>query len=409
MSSEKILIVGAGLAGLTCAYWLDRKGLDFTIVESSESVGGRVKTDRHEGFMLDRGFQIFLTAYPEARKVLDYPALNFKSFFPGALVRSGDKFHRLADPIRQPMEIVPTLLSPVGNVSDKMLVASLRAGLLPLHQKGDTTLTALQQSGFSENMINEFFRPFFGGIFLEQNLETSSRMFEFLFKIFSDGDNVLPAAGMQSIPEQIASRLPGGSIQFNKKIERMNGNSVSFANGESKQFKAVVIACEEPEYKRLTGQAADLEFRSQTCVYYSSERPPFDEPLLVLNGEKSGIVNNFCVPSNVSSNYSPAGQSLMSASIVGTPEMSDEQIDEAVRSHLSSWYGRQVASWRHLRTYRIKYALPSQSPGAIAKVDRNYDTSPVFNCGDYKETGSINGAMASGRKVAEMIAKKYLQ
>ncbi len=408
MSSDKVLIIGAGLAGLTCANWLDRKGVEFTIVEGSESVGGRVKTDREDGFLLDRGFQIFLTAYPEAKRVLDYSALKFKSFFPGALVRSGDKFHRLADPVRQPLELVPTLLSPIGNVSDKMLVASLRAGLLPMHEKGDTTMTALKQSGFSENMINEFFRPFFGGIFLEQDLETSSTMFEFLFKIFANGDNVIPSGGMQSIPEQIASRLPSGCIQFSRKVESVNGNSVKFADGESRQYKAVVIACEEPEYRRLTGQSDRVDFRSQTCLYYSSERPPFEEPLLVLNGEKSGIVNNFCVPSNVSATYAPEGQSLMSVSIVGEPKMSDEQVDEAVRSHLSSWYGKQVSAWRHLRTYRVKYALPSQSPKDLAGVDKNYDTPPLFNCGDYKETGSINGAMASGRKVAEAISSKVL-
>jgi hypothetical protein len=166
----------------------------------------------------------------------------------------------------------------------------------------------------------------------------------------------------------------------------------------------VVIATEEPQYRRLLGQDPPPNFRSQTCVYFAAESAPFDAPILVLDGERDGIVNNFCVPSNVAASYAPFGKVLLSASLVGDPEMNDSDLERAVRKQLLGWFGTQVNDWKHLRTYRIKYALPNQSPSAISAHDRRYsDGSGIYACGDYKETGSINGAMVSGRKAAEAI------
>jgi predicted NAD/FAD-dependent oxidoreductase len=233
-------------------------------------------------------------------------------------------------------------------------------------------------------------------------------MFDFLFKTFAEGENVIPKTGMQAIPEQIASKLPAGSIKLKQKVIELNGTTVTMESGEQMHYKAVVIATEEPEYRRLMKQAAPKQFRSQTCVYYSADFAPIDEPILVLNGDKDGIVNNFCVPSNVSPNYAPAGKALMSVSIIGDIQLTEEQIDQSVRATLTSWFGNQVSKWKNLRTYRVKYALPDQSPQAKAAINHNYKTGPLlYNCGDYKETGSINGAMESGRKVAEAIIAEH--
>lgn len=184
MKLKPVLIVGAGLAGLACALELHNKGIEFVIHEASDGPGGRVRTDFVNGFQLDRGFQVYLTAYPEGRRVLNYEALNFGRFSPGAMVRLSGRFHRVMDPWREPFLALSQILNPVGSMKDKLLVARLRAVSLAgtpddLLQKPETTsMKALQGYGFSQNMIERFFRPFFGGIMLDSQLQVSSRMLE---------------------------------------------------------------------------------------------------------------------------------------------------------------------------------------------------------------------------------------
>ncbi len=219
-----VLIVGAGLAGLCCARRLQSQGIRFQILEASDAVGGRIRTDYVEGFRLDRGFQVFLTSYPEARQSLDYQALRLRPFQPGALVRYGGRFHELSDPWRRPLASLGSLISPIGSLGDKLRVARLRARVLKgsiedrFYDPELTTLGALQDDGFSASMIDRFFRPFLGGIFLDAELRTSSRMFQFVFRMVSLGSVCLPADGMEAIPRQLASALPPGSIRLGARV-----------------------------------------------------------------------------------------------------------------------------------------------------------------------------------------------
>jgi phytoene dehydrogenase-like protein len=409
--TKDVLIVGGGLAGLCCARTLDRHNIPFTLFEGSDNVGGRVRTDLLDGFILDRGFQIFLTAYPEAKEVLDYASLDFRPFLPGALVRLDGKFHELSDPLRRPGKILETAFAPVGTMADKMKVGLMKQRSMSTATMlrepgtaGKTTKEVLEQSGFSESMIMTFFRPFLGGIFLESELSTSASMFEFLFKMLSTGENVLPARGMQSIPEQLAGALPPEKIRLSQPVTRVEGRSITLASGETIEGSAVVIATEEPQARRLLGQWSLSAFRSQTCLYYAATEAPIDEPLLIIDGESGGPVNNFCVPSQVAKTYAPPGRALCSASVIGDPQMSGTELDELVRRQLGQWFGRQVKSWELLRIYRVKYSLPDQSPGAVAAVDHTYQSADgIYLCGDYKDTGSINGAMRSGRLAGEAV------
>lgn len=432
---DDVIIVGAGLAGLCCARRLHQEGVPFAVFDAADSVGGRVRTDFVEGFLLDRGFQIFLTAYPEAKAILDYTSLDFGRFYSGALVFSGGRFHRVADPIRHPAHAIETIISPVGTLADKLRVACLprfykdrepneellvSAGdqssamrSLPASREThcaetknhvSSTRESLRSKGFSDKIIEQFFRPFLGGIFLESNLDTRSSVFEFVFAMLASGDNVLPAAGMQAIPQQIASHLPIEKILLNQRVESISGTTIKLASGEQIHAPSVVLATEEPECCRLAWTRSPQTFHSQTCVYFATGTAPIDEPILVLNGDANGLVNNLCVPSNVSPSYAPVGQALVSASLIGLPPLEDKELVPAVKSELETWFGKQVASWHHLRTYRIKYAIPDQSKHALSMVDRRCRIAPhVYSCGDYKETGSINGAMVSGRKAAEAL------
>ena len=406
----EVIIVGGGLAGLCCALKLHQEGIPFLLLEASDGVGGRVRTDRIEGFLLDRGFQVLLTAYPEAQRVLDYNALDLHYFYPGAMVRFGGKFYRVADPWRHALDGMKGVFSPVGNIGDKVKVGRLRRKTMEgsiedlFRRPETTTLKALQEIGFSEKMIDRFFRPFLGGIFFDRELGISSRMFEFGFRMFSSGETALPAEGMGAIPGQIASRLPAESLRLNSRVESIQDRSVILSSGEKVAARALVLAAEGPEAARLVGEEKRPGSRSTTCLYFAAEEPPFREPLLVLNGEGQGPVNSLTVSSLVAPSYAPEGQSLIAVTIIGLPSLRDDQLTDFVRSQLAGWFGPKVSAWRHLRTYWIRHALPLQIPPLPDPTAIVHPVRPgLYVCGEFGNPASLQWAMASGRRAAEAV------
>ena len=411
MAGKTVLIVGAGLAGLSCARHLHRAGVAAEILEASDAVGGRVRTDEVDGFLLDRGFQVLLTGYPECRRLLDYAALDLRSFYPGAMVRLGGRFHRVVDPWRRPLAALAGAFSPIGSFADKLRVARLRRRLLatPLvelfSRPERTTRQALEAEGFSPAIVGRFFRPFLGGIFLEPRLDTSSRMFEFVFKMFSSDATALPARGMQRIPEQLAASLPAGTIRTGCRVARLDGRTLRLESSEALTADAVVVATDAAAAGELLPELADPGWCSTTCLYYAAPRPPVELPILVLDGEGEGPVNNLCVPSRVSPEYAPPGWDLVSVSVIDGGREGDE-MEQVVREQLRGWFGAQVADWRHLRTYRVPHALPAQAPPALASPERPVRLGDgVYVCGDHRDNASIHGAMVSGRRAAEAVLR----
>jgi phytoene dehydrogenase-like protein len=410
MRAPAVVIVGAGLAGLCCARELHARSVPFVLLEAADQVGGRVRTDEHEGFRLDRGFQVLLTAYPECRRVLDYAALDLHPFLPGALVRRGERFHRLSDPWRRPLDSIATLFAPLGGLADKLRVARFRAAVrgMSLQQIFErperSSREALKLRGFSDDFVESFFRPFFGGVFLERGLETSSRMLEFLFKMFSEGSAALPAGGMQAIPRQIAAALPAESLRTGARVESIEPGRVLLSGGESIAARAVVVATDGAEASRLVPRMAAPAFRRTVCLYYDAPVPPVRRAVLVLNGngESDGPVNHLAVVSQVAPGHAPAGRALVAANVVEprSAEPADE-LEPPVRRQLTAWFGSAVDAWRHLRSYTIPRALPALSPGAGREPSPGKDCPEgVFVCGDHTESGSIQGAMLSGSRAA---------
>ncbi|MBN2468970.1 MAG: FAD-dependent oxidoreductase [Deltaproteobacteria bacterium] len=410
MVNPDVIIVGSGISGLSCAFHLHRNGISALVLESSDGIGGRLRTDSKDGFLLDRGFQVLLTAYPEAKAVLNYEALNLHYFAPGALVRFDERFHRLVDPWRLPLKALSVLFSPLGSLSDKLRIARLRhqatsGSIAELFQRPESTaLETLKGLGFSENMINRFFRPFLGGVFFDSELSVSSRMFEFGFRMFSQGGTALPAAGMVSLPQQIASRLPEESIRTNAKVTKLQEKGVLLASGEAIFGKAVVLATEGPEVARLLEEKTIPASRSMTCCYFSALEPPLSEPLLVLNGEGKGPIVNCCVPSIVAPSYAPAGKSLIAATIIGVPMTSEQAIVTAVKNQLSDWFGPSVDTWELLRIYKIHHALPLQTPPTPNPLTTSVKKSSwLFYCGEYRSLASLHWALVSGRRASERV------
>ncbi len=412
LSSKRVLIVGAGLAGLACANALNAAGLQPLLLEKSETVGGRVRTDVLDGFLLDRGFQVFLSAYPEAGALLDKNRLQLHPFKPGALVFSNGRLHRVMDVFRQPQHLLSSALAPIGSLTDKMRVALLKFWLhhTPLdripHHPDLTTEDFLLQVGFSNEMIDVFFRSFYGGIFLERSLHTSSRMFEFTFKMFSEGHATLPAEGMAAIPRQLAARLPPNSIRLNQPVSHVQPNAVTLDSGETLSADAVVVATDVSHARQFLPNLPGPKpaWRAVTCLYFAAPQSPLREPIIVLNGTGTGLVNNLCVPSDVSPSYAPKGQALISATLLGHPE--GEALETRVRHELESWFGPQVQTWRHLKTDRVDRALPEQPPGKGMQAPGYLFHDGVFLCGDHLWSASIEGAIISGKNAAAAVLQR---
>ena len=411
MRDPDALIIGAGLAGLSCARQLRRHDFTVEILEASDRVGGRVRTETVDGFRLDRGFQVLLTAYPQTQLELDYGALDLHAFYDGALIRYDGDFHRIGDPFRHPLDAPRTLFSPIGSPADKLRVARLRRHLTResiatvMQRKERTALEALTERwGFSSSMVDRFFRPFFGGVFFDRSLGASSRMFEFLFKMFASGRTVLPAGGMEQIPKQMAASLPDDIVKLNTPVEAVEGQTVTQKGGGTREAPAVIVATEAPAADRLVGDVTPVEGRSTVCVYYAAPESPLDDPILVLDGDNAGPINNVIVPSDVAPGYAPDDRALVAAVVVGDPSESDADLERAVREQLIDWFGLEAGGWDHLQTMRIPYALPDQSPPFLQDPERTVRRrSGLYVCGDHRRTGSLNGAIASGRAAARAV------
>lgn len=406
MKKESVenLVIGAGLAGLACATRLHEANREVLMLEASDAVGGRVRTDRVDGFLLDRGFQVFLVAYPEATRVLNTEALGLKAFDPGALVWQKGELREVMDVFRRPSRLFATALSPVGSLRDKLLVGKLRARLLAKScdeiwkSKSVPTSEYLRDFGFSAKFIDDFFRGFYGGIFLERELATSSRLFEFTFKMFSTGSAALPAEGMQAIPEEMASRLPENTIRLESPV-RMVGEKSITTDDCTYEAKSIILAVDPSSAATLLGEIGEPDWNSTVCLYFSADEDPIGKPILALKGDRNGLVNHVCVPSSIAPSYAPDGKALVSISIVGDPEIDD--LESIVRRELVDWFGKDAEDWTHLRTDRIHKALPAITRGH----DQSAETvgNGVHLCGDYTTSASIDGAILSGMKVADKI------
>ncbi|MGI8770283.1 MAG: protoporphyrinogen/coproporphyrinogen oxidase [Acidobacteriaceae bacterium] len=426
-----VAILGAGLAGLSCAVRLEAAGLSVLILEANDAPGGRVRTDEQNDFRLDRGFQILLTGYPDADQQLDMKMLRLRQFAPGALVRRGGKFHRFADPFRDSMGAALGLLfDPIVSFGDKLRIARLRAhvnrGSIPelFTREETTTRQFLRGFGFSERMVARFFEPFLGGIFLERDLVTSSRYFQFLFRMFAFGSAAVPERGMEMIPRQLAVRLKADTLLTQTAATHLRREREGIVVETMQQGTAVgsvharrmVLALPEPQARTLLGTLGGhgkqlghepRVWNRTTTFYYAAHRSPVEGPILVLNGDgpDAGPVNHVAVMSEVSRAYAPPGAHLVAVSVVGqAPEgiAAMEKLERNVRTQLHRWFGAAATRWEILGGYPIAHALPL-CPHVEWQRCFPRVTDGIYVCGDYREQPSIQGALASGRRAAEAI------
>ena len=403
-AARPVVVVGAGLAGLACATTLHAAGVPVRVIEAGDGVGGRVRTDVVDGHRVDRGFQVLLTAYPEAHRQLDLDALDLRRFDPGAVVQLGAKRSVIADPFRAPGRIVASALSPVGNPIDKLRVALLRRRVRKVHpatllQGTDrSTLDELRAEGFSERMIDRFFRPLFGGIQLDPSLATSRRMFDVIFRMLADGDSAVPADGMQAIPEQMASRLPAGTIELGVRATGVESGRV-LTGDASIAARTVVVACDGPAAAALLG-LEPVASKPAGAVWFSAATAPADDRLVFLDGE-GGPALNVAIMSNVAPGYAPPGRATVVAAFPGVAE---RDLEHLARRTLRTWWGGDVDVWDVLAVQHIAHGQPDRGMPLHPKLPVRL-TDGLYVCGDHRDTASIQGALYSGRRCAEAILR----
>ncbi|MFJ9060506.1 NAD(P)/FAD-dependent oxidoreductase [Streptomyces sp. NPDC102409] len=398
-----VVVVGAGLAGLACALDLSAEGLRVDVLEASDGVGGRMRTDRKDGFLLDRGFQVFNTSYPQVKKRVDLRALRLRPFTPGLIARTSSGRMRVTDPTRRPGDAAQLLPGRVLPARDLAALAALTARdvLLPAKRLGRmtdrTASEALVRAGLSPRAIEDLLRPFLSGVFLEEGLETSARFLHLVWRSMVRGTLCLPSGGIGAVPAQLAARLPEGALRLGSPVAEVTDAGVLLADGVERPAASVVVATDAVTAARLLPGLAVPDGRTVTTYYHASARSPLSEPTLVVD---SGLaVLNSCVLTEVVPGYAPPGTALVSTSVLGAGPPGGEK---TVRARLAELYDTDTSDWETVAAYTVEGALPAmRPPWPLSRTTRFARGRHV--CGDHRATGSVQGALASGGRAAREV------
>ncbi len=405
-----VIVVGAGLAGLVAARTLTDAGLHVRVLEASDRVGGRVRTDEVDGYRLDRGFQLYNPAYPEGRRQLDHDTLRLRPFTRGAVLLLGGHRVKLADPRDVPRWSVNALRAPLGSIRQRVALAgylrrcaTTRASRLT-HQLDDTTASALASAGVAPAAIAHLLRPFLTGVFLEPDLVTSRRFLDVVLRAFMHGTPSVPAHGMGTIADQLASHLGDGTLAYNHPVRQVRARGVETDSG-ALTGRAVIVATDPRAAAQLLPQLPTPEMNGVTTWYHTTDDLGIADgrPVLHLDGEAAGPVVNTVVVSHAAPAYAPSGRALIASSVLGTGGAADDET--AVLHHASLLYGTSTQGWERVGVYRIPDALPAMMPPHDFRQAVSLGDG-LFVAGDHRDSSSIQGAMVSGRRTAQAVLSR---
>lgn len=426
--SEKLptVIVGAGVAGLTCAKVLAAAGREVLVLEAGERLGGRVRTDRDaDGFLLDHGFQVILEAYPALKRHVDLESISIARFDAGASIWTGKRRVPLADPIRHPTAIMRDLSSPIMSFGDKARLARLA-----LQVRGASWQTAskaagdaesdvsaeimLAAAGFSRDFFEHFARPFWGGISLDPSLAGSAGPLRFTLKMFLQGSAVLPRDGVQAVPDRLAEGLPAGATQLNQRVERLVIEDSRVVGvevaGEQVRASSVVVATDPQAARTLTGiESIPTDGVGCVTVFFSGRHDPGVGKRLVLDGTRRLSVNHIAPLSSVQPSYAPAGRHLIAAVLLGDrwlDERDDEKIARAANADVATMLSQPADEWSARRVVRVPFSQFAQPPGIFGGLpDPITPTKSLVLAGEAVVDSSLNGAMTSGERAAAAVLR----
>jgi protoporphyrinogen oxidase len=413
--AELIAIVGAGLSGLRAAYTLEALGYSPIIFEAADRIGGRVKSDHYNGFILDHGFQVVLSSYSEIFSLFSKKELELGFFPSGAMIQHNGEWLSLLNPIRDPEKLV------FGK--EPFFFDFLKLSKLYLKQKlqSDQRLTPdpqptsiwdlLNQTGISEAFIEEALRPFFAAIFFDPDLFTSSLAFRRILPFFIEGKAGLPKKGIEILPMGLAKKLTKTQIRLNAKIEKIEKGKLYLASGEHFLADWIILATDLHSTAQFIPLLSERQTKSVTCLYFAIDEGLVEPaPFLYLDGDRKKPINNFCFNNLVQLSYAPEGKLLVSTVVINSTWQKNSNLEAAAVEQLSSYFNTDQRKWEHLQTYRIAHALPDQSRPPFYHGKYYFDREKrIFLCGEAVDSASFNDALASGRRAAELLHEEICQ
>jgi len=415
MTVRNFTILGGGIAGLAAARTLCDAGHAVTVLEAAPRAGGRVASERVDGFTLDRGFQIYLSAYPEGRRFLDLKALDLKAFMPGALVWNGARAATIAHPLREPLAALSGVVHGIVPPADALRMlpfarAALRGPSDAPGAPGTSALERLRAAGISARTIDLFFRSFFGGVFFDRSLETDASRLDFLLRMFAEGFACVPSRGMGEIAAQMERNARGARIRTGARVERLEGRTAVLASGERVESDGVVIATDAEGLRALVPSLPPIHWCGTLSAWFATPDPAELPSWLVLNGSGRGAFNHGAAMTSIAPSYGAAGQGLFVANTAFLPRdfHTSADVAEDMRRTLAQILGtRATSGWRLLAVQRIERAIPRQWTDDVAVRAPHELGERVFVAGDHVEDASINGAMRSGRLAAERLMASF--
>lgn len=367
------VVIGGGLAGLSAALTLQDAGESVELFEASDAVGGRVRSDYIDGFILDRGFQLINTGYSEIKRLGVIPEIDFRKSDRTVDVVTPFGISSIGDPRIHPLQ---GLRTPLGSLAEKLAVLKF------LGDKPNSAISlrdALLASGTGD-LYENVLKPFLRGVFLTELENVDSSYGREIIKSFVVGDSGLPAAGVGTLSEAIAARIE--NIHLNASVDSI----------QQFEGKRVIVATDAKTAEKLLDTSEDMRFADSSTWYHALPAGLINSKRLRMTSTSSPIVNSIAL-SNVVSQYAPVGKTLFSSTSI------ESLTDEQALSEISKLWGIPAGDFEFIKRYEIRNSLPIFAPSRRG-VSSAHVKAQIFRAGDYLTAGSQNGALLSGRLAA---------
>lgn len=422
-----VVIVGAGIAGLSAAHRLTSAGVTTTVLEAAPYVGGRMSTEKVDGFRLDRIGQLLSTSYPELRRTAGLDSLTLRRFAPGVLLHRDGRTHRAGAPAaggsaRGALHVVRALASaprgpaavpgragaPVGGAVDQARLGTAlgRIAATPverlLSRPELPAAQALAARGVPARTIDGFLRPLLAALLCDPELTTSSRCADLALHSFASGRLCVPEGGAEVLPELLAGALPPGTVRTGVRVTSVSTTSVTTAEHGEIRCRAVLLATDARAAAELLPGLRVPDFHPVTVVHHTTDEPAAvftTGTSLLLDADRGGPVAHTAVLSNVDPSRAPAGRVLISSTVLGTPP---DGIDTAVRIHLSRLYGTSTRRWETLTVHHTPQAIPAMRPPHDLRRPVRL-LAGLYVCGDHRDTSTVQGALHSAHRAAAAV------
>lgn len=408
MHDADIIIVGAGLTGLRAGLECARAGASVMLIDKERTVGGRVQTLAVDGCLLDQGFQVLHTAYPELKTLPSLSKLKLRPFLSGASVYFSDDTApiSLLNPLRHPVKGMKSLLSRACSLSDLIKCSPI---INPSYRRGpkrmSTTVSALlKRARFTTIFEKAFLQPMLRGVLLDERLNSDAGLALFYAHVIALGQATLPQQGIQALPQLLADEIGTGHILLNTSVKRLSANRIELDDGRELSARCIVCTTDALSAATFGGRMQTLPFNGTRTVYFRSPSPPFSDPILTLSGDGLGPVNHLAVLTNVQPSYTADNSALVSLSIIGRPAVTPlDELLVQIRDQMRKWFGNNAQQWEFVKDFYIPDAIPARP-----RFGEGWEVHEgIYYAGDYLSYGSQNGALQAGRRVGEEVLRNF--